>query len=41
MRNRWTGLTRFLTDLRVPLDNGATERAMRGLAVGRKNHYTL
>jgi transposase len=23
----------------VPLDNGATERAMRGLALGRKNHY--
>ncbi|OJT20553.1 hypothetical protein BO221_31675 [Archangium sp. Cb G35] len=39
MSNRWTGLTRFLTDPRVPLDNGATERAMRGLAVGRKNHY--
>jgi transposase len=39
MSNRWTGLTRFLTDPRVPLDNGATERAMRGLALGRKNHY--
>jgi transposase len=39
MSNRWTGLTRFLTDPRVPLDNGATERAMRGLAVGHKNHY--
>jgi transposase len=39
MSNRWTGLTRFLTDPRVPLDNGATERAMRGLAVGRKKHY--
>ncbi|ATB40454.1 hypothetical protein CYFUS_005903 [Cystobacter fuscus] len=39
MSNRWTGLTRFLSDPRVPLDNGATERAMRGPAVGRKNHY--
>lgn len=39
MSNRWTGLTRFLNDTRVPLDNGATERAMRGLALGRKNHY--
>ncbi|ATB27444.1 IS66 family transposase [Melittangium boletus] len=39
MSQRWTGLTRFVTDARVPLDNGATERAMRGLAVGRKNHY--
>jgi transposase len=39
MSNLWTGLTRFLSDPRVPLDNGATERAMRGLAVGRKNHY--
>jgi len=39
MSNRWTGLTRFLNDTRVPLDNGATERAMRGLAVGRENHY--
>ena len=39
MSNRWTGLTRFLADPRVPLDNGATERAMRGLALGRKNHY--
>ena len=38
-QNRWTGLTRFLNDARVPLDNGATERAMRGLALGRKNHY--
>ncbi|MFL5358825.1 transposase [Archangium sp.] len=36
MSNRWTGLTRFLTDPRVPLDNGATERAMRGLALGAR-----
>ena len=24
---------------RVPLDNNATERAIRGPVVGRKNHY--
>ena len=39
MSNLWTGLTRFLSDARVPLDNNATERALRGLVVGRKNHY--
>lgn len=36
---RWTGLTRFLEDARIPLDNNASERALRGLVVGRKNHY--
>ena len=35
----WEGLTRFLDDPRIPLDNNATERGMRGVAVGRKNHY--
>jgi transposase len=35
----WSGLTRFLDDPRVPLDNNATERSIRGIAVGRKNHY--
>jgi transposase len=39
MSNLWPGLTRFLSDARVPLDNNATERALRGLVVGRKNHY--
>ena len=29
----------FLTNADVPLDNNDTERGMRGLAVGRKNHY--
>lgn len=37
--NLWSGLTRFLEDARVPLDNNATERAVRGPVVGRKNHY--
>jgi transposase len=35
----WKGLTLFLEDARVPLDNNATERALRGPVVGRKNHY--
>ncbi len=35
----WDRLTRFLGDARVPLDNNATERAIRGPVVGRKNHY--
>jgi transposase len=37
--NLWPGLTLFLDDARVPLDNNATERALRGPVVGRKNHY--
>jgi transposase len=39
MGNLWKGLTRFLDEPRVPLDNNATERALRGPVVGRKNHY--
>ncbi len=39
MLERWAGLTRFLTDPRIPLDNNAAERALRGPVVGRKNHY--
>lgn len=35
----WPGLTRFLGDPRIPIDNNATERAMRGPVIGRKNHY--
>jgi transposase len=35
----WDRLTRFVDDARVPLDNNATERAIRGPVVGRKNHY--
>jgi len=36
---RWSKLTRFLDDPRVPLDNNAAERALRGPVIGRKNHY--
>ncbi|MFQ5472915.1 MAG: IS66 family transposase [Dehalococcoidia bacterium] len=39
MGNRWQGLTAFLDDGRVPLDNNHAERAMRGVVLGRKNHY--
>ncbi|MGH8697533.1 MAG: IS66 family transposase [Burkholderiales bacterium] len=39
MRGLWPGLTRFLTDARIPLDNNATERGLRGMVLGRKNHY--
>lgn len=35
----WPGLLLFLEDAAVPLDNNATERALRGPVVGRKNHY--
>ena len=34
----WERLTRFVDDARIPLDNNATERAIRGPVVGRKNH---
>lgn len=39
MLTLWPGLTRFLSDPRVPLDNNHAERALRGMVVGRKNHY--
>ena len=39
MTKIWFGLVRFLEDPRIPLDNNATERALRGVVVGRKNHY--
>jgi transposase len=35
--NHWTALTRFLGDGRICLSNNAAERALRGIAVGRKN----
>lgn len=35
----WDRLIRFVEDPLVPLDNNATERAIRGPVVGRKNHY--
>ena len=39
MVERWAGLTRFVDNPRIGLDNNAAERALRGPVVGRKNHY--
>lgn len=39
MGDLWPGLLRFLDEPRLALDNNATERALRGVVVGRKNHY--
>jgi transposase len=39
MVNMWGGLVLFLDDPRVPLDNNGTERVIRGVVTGRKNHY--
>jgi transposase len=36
-RNRGDTLLRFLDDVRIPLDNNASERALRIIALGRKN----
>jgi transposase len=35
--NHWEALTRFLQDGRICLSNNAAERALRGIAVGRRN----
>jgi transposase len=34
---RWQALTRFLDDGRICMSNNAAERALRGIAVGRRN----
>ncbi len=39
MGGMWPGLVLFLEDPTIPLDNNATERALRGPVIGRKNHY--
>jgi transposase len=39
LQEHWSGLTRFLDDPRIPLDNNASERRARGPALGRKNYY--
>ena len=36
--NQWRELGRFLDDARVPLDNNASERSLRRVALGRKNY---
>jgi hypothetical protein len=35
--NQWQALTRFLQDGELEIDNGATERANRDIALGRGN----
>ena len=39
LREHWEGLTRFVDDPRIPMDNNASERRARGPAVARKNFY--
>jgi len=36
-KDRWTAFTRFLDDGRICLTNNAAERALRGVALGRKS----
>jgi transposase len=35
--NQWNTLIAFLDDARIPIDNNASERALRVVALGRKN----
>jgi transposase len=37
MLKRWVAFTRFLVDGRICLSNNAAERALRGIAIGRKS----
>jgi hypothetical protein len=37
MLKRWPGFARFLEDGRICLTNNAAERALRGIALGRKS----
>jgi hypothetical protein len=37
MLKRWPAFTRFLDDGRICLSNNAAERALRGIALGRKS----
>lgn len=39
MLDRWEALGRFLENPFVPIHNNRTERALRGMVIGRKNHY--
>ena len=38
MLARWLALTRCFDDGRLSLDNNPAERALRGVAIGRKNY---
>jgi transposase len=35
--NHWQALVRYTTDGKLAIDNGAAERALRGLTIGRRN----
>jgi hypothetical protein len=37
MLTRWEGFARFTTDGRICLSNNAAERALRGIALGRRS----
>ena len=39
LNEHWSGLTLFVDDLRIPMDNNYSERLIRNPAVGRKNYY--
>jgi transposase len=39
LSEHWEGLTRFVDDPRIPMDNNTSERRARGPAVARKNFY--
>jgi transposase len=36
--SRWRALTRYIDDARLEIDNSAAERALRAVALGRKNY---
>jgi transposase len=36
--NLWPALTRYCDDGRIEIDNSAAERALRGVAIGRRNY---
>ncbi len=36
--NLWSALTRYLDDGTIEIDNSAAERALRGIAIGRRNY---
>ena len=39
LTNHWEGLTRFVTNPGIPMDNNAAEQAIRTGVLGRKNYY--
>jgi transposase len=39
LQEHWSGLTQFVDDPHIPMDNNLSERRLRGPALGRKNYY--